>query len=122
MADAPSLSGNAEQDGQLVALWIEKAANEAADRTMRRYLQDHCKEHQRRTSELEMIVRGSVNGGDSLRDCMAETQRRVRAVEDAMESWQEDRRWMKRAVTGAVISAVFSVAVTLLMMGADGLI
>ena len=114
--DAVRFASLSDGDSQLLNMAIERAVTAAVAATMAAYTANTCAGHDERTDKLESWAFGRPHEGAS------GASERLATLERAIEDWQDDRRWTKRAVIGAVIAACSSVAVSLLLLLADGII
>lgn len=81
---------------------IEEGARRGAERAIKAHLDNRCTEHIKRTEALEEAVFGDHEEHCGLLE-------RVDAVERLLARWEDDSRWLKRAVISALIIAIVSV-------------
>lgn len=87
-------------EAALLMTRIEEGARRGAETAIRAYLQVNCVAHEKRTTAMEVVVFGRSEEGKCGLD------ERVHTLERMVAEWNDDRRWLKRAVLSALILAV----------------
>lgn len=87
-------------EAALLMTRIEEGARRGAEQAIKAYLEVNCRQHIKRTEGLEAVVFGRTEDGKCGLD------ERVHTLERMVQDWNDDRRWLKRAVLSALIVAV----------------
>jgi len=110
--DFPSITPT---ESALFHALIKQTAQEAAERAVEKLQGTHCVVQNNRISSLEGCVFGrSEHGVRGLDERMSNAEHSQKSLQDSIQKWEEDRRWLKRTVYAAVIVAVIGLAVGLL--------
>jgi hypothetical protein len=91
---------------ELFMATIRHEARCGAEAAISAHLSGFCEEHRQRTEALEAVVFGRAERG------ILGLDSRTLAMEHVIVEWEDERKWFKRMLYGALTVAVFGLIIT----------